>query len=138
VKLYIREPGTERLLRLVARTGHHRIAVLNLTRVEFHSAVRRREREGDLDGSTAKRLLKRFDDHIETRFEKQVVNDSLLDVASSLVDRYPLRAYDSVQLAGCLMLRAAFRRDEPTFVCADRRLIEVAEAEGITSLDPSP
>ena len=137
VKLYVREPGTERLLRLVSRTNHHRFAVLTLSRVEFHSAIRRREREGDIDAPLAQRLLHRFGEHMETKFVRQVINDSLLDVAASLVDRYPLRAYDAVQLAGCFALRTSSGTDDPTFVSSDQRLIEVAEAEGLPSLDPS-
>lgn len=137
VKLYVREPGTERMLRLVSRTNNHRFAVLTLSRVEFHSAIRRREREGDIDPSLARRLLNRFDEHMETKFVKQVVNDYLLDLASSLVDHHPLRAYDAVQLAGCLTLKAGSGQDAPTFVSSDHRLIEVAQAEGLPSLDPS-
>ncbi len=137
VKLYVREPGTERLLRLVSRTNNHRFAVLTLSRVEFHSAIRRREREGDIDPSLGRRLLNRFDEHMETKFVKQVINDSVLDIAASLVDQHPLRAYDAVQLAGCLTLRAGSGHDAPTFVSSDHRLIEVAQAEGLPSLDPS-
>jgi predicted nucleic acid-binding protein len=137
VKLYVREPGTERLLRLVSRTNNHRFAVLTLSRVEFHSAIRRRERQGDIEAVLARGLLSRFGEHMETKFVKQVINDSVLDLAASLVDHHPLRAYDAVQLAGCLTLRAGSGKDDPTFVSSDRRLIEVAEAEGLPSLDPS-
>jgi predicted nucleic acid-binding protein len=137
VKLYVKEPGTERLLKLVSRTNNHRFAVLTLSRVEFHSAIRRREREGDIDAWLSQRLLNRFGEHMETRFVRQVINDSVLDLAASLVDQHPLRAYDAVQLAGCLTLRASARQDYPTFVSSDQRLIEVAAAEGLPSLDPS-
>jgi predicted nucleic acid-binding protein len=137
VKLYVREPGTERLLKLVSRTNNHRFAVLTLSRVEFHSAIRRREREGDIDPPLALRLLRRFGEHMEMKFLKQVINDALLDLAASLVDRHPLRAYDAVQLAGCLTLRASSGKDDPTFVSSDQRLIDVAGAEGLPFLDPA-
>ena len=65
VKLYVREPGTELLLRLVAHTNEHRFALLALARVEFRSAIRRREREGDIESGIAKQLLDRFDRHLE-------------------------------------------------------------------------
>jgi uncharacterized protein len=137
VKLYVREPGTERMLRLVSRTNNHRFAVLTLSRVEFHSAIRRREREGDVDPLLARRLLNRLGEHMETKFVKQVINDSVLDLAASLVDHHPLRAYDAIQLAGCLTLKAGSGGDGPTFVSADHRLTEVAQAEGLPSLNPS-
>ena len=74
---------------------------------------------------------------MESKFIKQMMDDSLIDVATGLVDRHPLRAYDAVQLAGCIMLRTNSGGDEPTFVCSDRRLIEAAEAEGLSALDPT-
>lgn len=137
VKLYVKEPGTERLLRLAARTNNHRFAVLTLARVEMHSAIRRRQREGDIDGSVADRLLSQFEQHLESRFIKQVLNDSLIDLATSLVSRRALRAYDAVQLAGCLILRDNSSSDEPNFVCSDQRLLQAAEEEALTCFDPA-
>ena len=137
VKLYIREPGTDHMLRLAARTNKHNFNVLTLARVEFRSAIRRRERKGDIEGSAAARLLSQFDQHLETKFVRQALSESLLDVASGLLDRYALRAYDAIQLAGCLTLSAASDADEPVFVCSDQRLIDAAKAEGLRSLDPS-
>jgi uncharacterized protein len=137
VKLYVKEPGTERLLRLAARVNNHRFVVLTLTRVEMHSAIRRRQREGDIDGPVADRLLNQFEQHLETRFIKQVLNDSLIDLATSLVNRHALRAYDAVQLAGCLMLKENSASDEPSFVCSDQRLLVAAENEGLACFDPA-
>jgi len=137
VKLYVQESGTDRLLRLVATIRNNRFAVLALARVEFHSAVRRREREGDIESGLAEQLLVRLDQHLETRFECQGMSDSLIDLACSLVGRHALRAYDAVQLAGCLTLTAASIEDQPTFICSDRRLLEAAESEGLSVMDPS-
>jgi uncharacterized protein len=137
VKLYVKEAGTERLLRLAARTNNHRFAILALARVEMHSAIRRRQREGDIDGPAAERLLRQFEQHLESRFVKQVLNDSLIDLATSLVNRHALRAYDAVQLAGCLVLKESSASDEPSFVCADQQLLQAAENEGLTCFDPT-
>jgi uncharacterized protein len=137
VKLYVREPGTDRLLALMSRAHGHRFAVLTLSRVELHSAIRRREREGDLDPSSALRLLQRFSGHMETKFVKQVINESLLDLAIALLGRYPLRAYDAIQLAGCLIVGSSSGKEGPTFVSSDQRLIDAAAMEGLPCLDPS-
>jgi hypothetical protein len=53
----------------------------------------------------------------------QAVTDFLLDVASMLVDRYALRAFAAVQLAGYITLRGSAGTDVPFFVCADRALL---------------
>jgi predicted nucleic acid-binding protein len=137
VKLYVREPGSERLLRLAARVNNHRFSVLALSRVEMHSAIRRRQREGDIDAAIADRLLSQFEQHLESRFIKQVLNDQLIDLATSLVKRNALRAYDAVQLAGCLMLKENSATDEPSFVCSDKHLLQAAEKEGLACLDPT-
>jgi hypothetical protein len=135
VKLYVQEAGTQSLLGLTG-SSNNRFAVLSLARVEMHSAVRRRQREGDLDAQNADHILVRFDHHFEARFIRQLINEALLDIAVALLDRYTLRAYDAVQLAGCIVLRTSSGYDAPIFVCSDRRLIGAAEAEGLAAVNP--
>ena len=137
VKLYVREPGTDRLLRLASRATDHRFAVLALAQVEFHSAIRKRQRLGDIEESVATAVISRFEQHLETKFVRQILSDSILDTATGLVDRYPLRAYDAVQLAGCVALRTVTGGQEPVFVCADDQLLQAAESEGLQSMNPS-
>ena len=136
MKLYVRESGTERLLRIVASSAGHRFVILSIAQAEFHSAVRRRERSGDFDHSSAAGLLERFDLHATTKFLRQSVNDIVVDAACGLIDRHPLRAYDALQLAGCLVLRSV-AGEAPAFVCADRQLLQAAETEGLVWLDPT-
>ena len=62
LKLYVREPGTETMLRLAA-APQHRLAVSGLAPVEFRCAVRRRERAGDIPAPTALALLDRLERH---------------------------------------------------------------------------
>jgi predicted nucleic acid-binding protein len=137
VKLYVRESGTERVLALANRTAENRLAILALTQVEFRSAVRRRERNGEIPPLVATQLLEAFKRHVEQRFVSQVINDFVLDIASALVDRHALRAYDAAQLAGYLALRSSAGTDVPVFVCSDHALLEAALLEGIPILDPA-
>jgi predicted nucleic acid-binding protein len=99
-------------------------------------AIRRRERAGDIDAKVASLILDRLRQHTETRFVRQLVNDTVLDGAQELIDRYALRAYDAVQLAGCLSLKTAGGMEFPTFVCADQQLLEAARSELLPILDP--
>jgi len=137
VKLYVRESGTERVLALANRTTENRLAILALTQVELRSAVRRRERNGEIPPLVATQLLEAFKRHVEQRFVSQVINDFVLDIASALVDRHALRAYDAAQLAGYLALRSSTGTDVPVFVCSDKVLLEAALLEGIPILDPA-
>jgi len=136
VKLYVREPGTERLLSLADRSGDNQLAILALAQVEFRSAVRRRERNGEIPALVATQLLEVFKRHVEGRFITQAVTDFVLDLASMLVDRYALRAFDAVQLAGYAVLKTSAGADVPVFVCADQELLTAARQEGMPILDP--
>ena len=51
--------------------------------------------------------------------------------ARALVERYPLRAGDALQLASCLLLRDTSRGGVP-FAAFDDRLSQAARAEGLT------
>jgi len=137
VKLYVRESGTERVLALANRTTENRLAILGLSQVELRSAVRRRERNGEILPLVATQLLETFKRHVETRFVSQIINDFVLDIASALVDRHALRAYDAVQLAGYVALRNSTGTDVPVFVSSDHALLEAARIEGIPILDPA-
>ena len=134
--MFVREPGTERLLSLADRANESRLAILALAQVELRSAVRRRERSGEIPAAVAAQLLEVFKRHIEARFITQAVTDFVLDLASVLVDRYALRAFDAVQLAGYLALKSSAGSDVPVFVCSDRELLNAAAQEGIPILDP--
>jgi predicted nucleic acid-binding protein len=136
VKLYVREPGTEQMLRLADPAGGHALALLGLTRVEFRSAVRQRERAGDVAHDIADNLIDSMDEHLANFFLVQPLTDLVIEEAAALLDRHALKAYDAVQLAGCIMLRARLGR-HATFVCSDRQLVRAAEDEGMTVLDPS-
>lgn len=136
VKLYVQEPGTDRLLHLANDLAENRLAVLSLARVEVRSALRRRERAGDIAPEAATLILDRMRQHLETIFLQQAVNDIVLDLASEMIDRYALRAYDAVQLAGCWALKSVSAPETPTFVCADQQLLEAARSELLLTLDP--
>jgi predicted nucleic acid-binding protein len=136
VKLYVREPGTEQVLRLASGTAGNQLAVLALAQVEIRSALRRRERSGEIGGAVVIQLLERFQRHLEAVFLRQVITEATFDVACELVDRHGLFALDAVQLAGYLALKISSGANTPIFVSADQQLLEAAEAESVPVLDP--
>jgi predicted nucleic acid-binding protein len=136
VKLYVLEPGSDRLLHLASNLADNRLAVLAMSPVEARSAIRRRERAGDIDAKTAALILDRLQQHLETKFLRQPLTDSVLDGALEIIDRYALRAYDAIQLAGCLALKTTVGKEFLTFVCSDQQLIDAARSELLAVLDP--
>ena len=136
VKLYVQEPGTARLLPLFSSQSENRFAVLSISAVELRSAIRRRQRAGDIGTENANAILDSLQYHLATRFLKQLVNDAVIDQAFEMIDRYNLRAYDAVQLAGCLVL-STIGSETWSFVCSDHRLLEAANSERLRVFDPA-
>jgi uncharacterized protein len=137
VKLYIREDGSDRMLALASRKTGHQLTVLALTQVEVRSAFRKRQRAGDLGDRLAEQLRTAFQRHLESRFVRQAVTDTILDLASELVDRHKLTSFDAVQLAGYLAVRSAAGTDVPILVSTDKEILLAAINESIPVLDPS-
>lgn len=135
LKLYVSEEGTERAVSVAEEAAEGRIVILDITPVEARSAIRRREREGDIAATDADRVLKQIEHDCSMTFLMQPSTSAVIEEAARLIDRHPLRAYDALQLAGCLVVSESM--PEPvTFVCADTRLCEAAASEGLTTLNP--
>jgi predicted nucleic acid-binding protein len=84
----------------------------------------------------AEELTARLEQHFQNLYLVQLVSDAVLEEATALLDRHPLRAYDAVQLAGCLSLRAHVT-ETVMFVCSDRQLLRAADQEGLAVFDPA-
>lgn len=79
------------ILALTRPEFNRRFALLAFTPVEFRSAIRRRQRAGDIEKPVAVGIINRFTQHVETKFIQQALSEAVLDTASGLIDRYPLR-----------------------------------------------
>ena len=134
IKLYVEEVGTAEVLGLVEELRGDRIIILDITLLECRSA-RRREREGDISGPDANRILQQVHQDASALYLVQPSSSAVIEEASRLLDTHALRAYDALQLAGCLIVRRGVP-SPPTFVCADGRLCEAAEFEGLQAINP--
>jgi uncharacterized protein len=137
VKLYVREPGTDTMLRLANGVPQDQMLILALAPLEFRSAVRRREREGDVTTREVDALLELFEEHLSRVFVRHPITDRTLEIASRVIDDHGLRAYDALQLAGCLaLLVPGSVGKSPTFICADDALLRAADSEGLPVFNP--
>ena len=104
--------------------------------IEVHSAICRLHRDKeitDLDkqGAVARlRLLSRG-------WREVLPNDQLRDLATQSLDKYSLRAADSVQLAASLTW-CEQRPSRRSFICGDQRLAKAAESAGFSVLRVVP
>lgn len=134
-KLFVQEPGTDALIRLMESVEDNRKLIAACAPLEVYAAIRRRERSGDIsaaDATAAFEILR-----IEAaRMVQEPLNPAVLEAARQLLDRTKLRWTDALQLGAALVAREMFRGTEIIFVSAFPALLEAAKAEGFQALDP--
>jgi hypothetical protein len=72
------------------------------TRIEIRSAFRRLVREGNLADQEFEQAI-RLAAKIKERWSVVLPTDGLADLAEDVLDRYPLRAADAMQLSAALV-----------------------------------
>jgi len=85
-------------------------------------------------------LLLRHLQPCATDYELIELDIKIVDLCHDLLDRYPVRAYDAVQLASAMLVNPVLQSAELSplvFVSADIRLNAIAEAEGLTVDNPN-
>ncbi|MGA8741619.1 MAG: type II toxin-antitoxin system VapC family toxin [Terracidiphilus sp.] len=134
-KLFVQEPGTDTLIRLMESVEDNRKLIAASAPLEVYAAIRRRERVGDIsseDASAAFEILR-----IEAaRMVQEPLNPAVLEGARQLLDRTKLRWTEALQLGAALVAREMFRGTEIIFVSASPMLLEAARAESLQTLDP--
>ena len=135
LKLYIEEQGTEEVLRLVEGPTPHNMAIVGTTVLECRSAIRRRERSGEISTLDADLAIDRIENDALSRYFVQPLTEAVFSEARRLIDVRPLKALDALQLAGCLSIRTSVALPM-TFICADTRLCDAAIQEGVETINP--
>ena len=102
------------------------------TAVECESALQRRLREGVLSREQIRQAHRQLE-QILTAAHEVIPSPSLRTLAQRLLRTHPLRAADALQLAAALTLQTSGAPALP-FVCADARLRQAAEIEGLQAL----
>ena len=129
-KLYHKEDGTEVLLNLFTTEKIDQIFIAEITIIEFSSAVWKKCRKNEIDVTTAKLLIERFDDDL-SKYSFVVSNSHLLKSAKELIGKYwknGLRTLDSIQLSSVLEVKSKVG----LFLTSDNVLGEVATIEGLS------
>ncbi len=100
------------------------------TAVEVYSAIARSLRTGLVDAVEAQ-LAAAALDKIQSTWRRILPDDDVQKEARRLLEIYPLRAADALQLSAAL----TWCRNRPsgrTFLCGHKRLAEAAEAAGFS------
>jgi hypothetical protein len=113
------------------------LIISELAVVELHSSLARRFRIGDISPDAQAEALKNFEEDCVRRFIVEPLRSPVLQKAKALLLTYgntkALRSLDSLQLGACLTVH---EQGPLVFVCADERLGEIAQQEGLQTLNP--
>jgi predicted nucleic acid-binding protein len=135
-KLFVREPGTDALIKLMESVEDNRKLIAASTPLEVYAAIRRRERSGGIsreDAAAALEILR-----LESaRTVQEPLNPAVLECARQLLDRRALRWPDALQLSAALVARDMFQGTEIIFVSASQLLLDAAKAENLTTVNPT-
>ena len=134
-KLFVQEPGTDALIRLMEAVEDNRKLIAACAPLEVYAAIRRRERAGEIslqDAAAALEILR-----LESaRMVQEPLNPAVLEAARQLLDRTALRWPDALQLGAAIVARDRFQSTEIIFLSASAQLLEAARSEGFRTLDP--
>lgn len=134
-KLFVREVGTEALIRLLESIEDNRKLIAASTPLEVYAAIRRRERSGAIskeDAAAALEILR-----LEAaRTVQEPLNPAVLECARQLLDRTTLRWPDALQLGAALVARDMFQGTAIIFVSSSKTLLDAARVEGLETINP--
>jgi hypothetical protein len=139
VKRHVHETGTTWFRALAEPTAGNVIITARISMVEVYSALNRRLREARLGIVDYAQLVTDFVVTCAAEYELVELTLPVVERARSLLERYPLRAYDAVQLASALMAHDTLQTaglSPLTFLAADGRLLSVAQAENLATDNP--
>jgi predicted nucleic acid-binding protein len=140
IKRYVAEVGSRWIITLANSTPNPLLFTSRLTIVEVRSVLARRKREASINSKDHAEALAAFYEDSQGQYRFIELDTTIVELASELLDRYPLRAYDSVQLATALRINQTLEAvglTPPIFLSADDRLLSVAEAENLPTDNPN-
>ena len=138
VKRHIREVGTPWVLILMHPSENNIVFTSLLSKVEVLSAFNRQRREASISVFDYNQISAAFvGSSSEYRFIK--LEQSIIAETQRLLEEYPLRAGDAVQLASAVVVRTSLLNaglQEPIFLASDNKLLDAAIGEGFTTDNP--
>ena len=140
VKRYVNEVGSAWVQNITAPRANNQILTAEITIIETTSALFRKDRDGEITNVDRSDALSDFLLDCSEQYIIIQLDQKILIEAIQLFYRYPLRAYDAVQLASAIESNQTLIANSMptlTFVCADQRLYNFAATEGLVVENPN-
>jgi predicted nucleic acid-binding protein len=138
VKHYHTELGSPKVDAILVEVGSE-YWISRLTLAEAPSVFAKKVRTGEIAGVDFDRLRLRFFDDVRNRAVTPVrILNAHFQAAGDLIARHgktrQINTLDAIQLAVALSIRQPSPIDH--FVCADQRLCDIAQLEGLAVINP--
>lgn len=134
VKIYHIEAGSDGVLDIYY--SENSITISELGKAEFLATIYKKYKEKEINEETIEAIINKFEEDLKNKFKLFKFSSLVLDESGSLIKKhakdFSLGPLGSIQLA----FFKAYCEDEDVFVCADKRLVKVAELEGFTIMVP--
>ncbi|HEY4690129.1 MAG TPA: type II toxin-antitoxin system VapC family toxin [Anaerolineae bacterium] len=140
VKRHVDEAGSAWFRALADPAAGNLIITTRISAIEVYSALNRRLREARLDPADYNQIADDFGALCATEYELIELTPSLIARTRAVLERHPLRAYDAIQLASALVAGEALAQaglPPLTFLSADDRLLNAAQAYGLMTDNPN-
>jgi predicted nucleic acid-binding protein len=137
VKYYHPEVGSSRVI-AIADDPSNVLFISRIGLVEIHAALARKIRTGELQAPAFQQALRRFYADLHRRKFRLIrsVSGHERQAIRLLIRKgplFPLRTLDALQLSAALWLKG---QQLDYFLCADPKLCEAAEQEGLSVINP--
>jgi uncharacterized protein len=139
VKRHVQEIGSNWFRQLTGIGTDNLIVTASFSLVEVYSALNRRKRELNLNYADYVQIAADFTQICTTEYQLIEFNKHVIDRSQQLLESYPLRAGDAIQLACALIANKALQVNqlpELIFLASDARLLDAAHTENLTIDDP--
>jgi predicted nucleic acid-binding protein len=140
VKRYVPETGSAWIQAIADAATGNLLIIARITWVEVLSALARRQRDSSLSAPDVDLIIQRFRFDLNNQYQVVELDRALAESAGQLVNQYPLRAYDAIQLASVLRIQPTFATATSTslvFLTADDRLLTIAQTAGLLTDNPN-
>jgi len=139
-KIYLEEAGTTFMRKIRHNAPRDELFINDTTGPEVLSALHRRFRAGDLTMEVFSEARNDFRRDYFEFFHRVFLSEPVFALAMELIEKYPLKGYDSIQLAAALHMQAVLRvsnGQEVHFLGSDKVLNNAAQREGLVVINPS-
>ncbi len=139
IKYYFSETGHFFIVNLYSRAKGRDVFISQASRVEVVATICRKAREQGMPIIDRDKLIDDFRKDCKRIYGTEQVTNAIYAAAGDLCRAYRLRAYDAVQLACAINVNKkvlTYQASPAIFICADKKLLEFACAEGLTTDNP--